>query len=167
MLPRLLGSFSSTSRRLPVILRYERSTMSTDVLLIAGHPRFADVAEANPLGLRSYWNSCVAYPPLTSRRITEGFGSVLLIAGATTLLLALDWGGGTYAWYVLALRNPIPSCSIINWFFRSDKHVVAPLVVGLALLIIFGLYEAYGRSDGIVAHVFCEFAYLTCRQCPH
>lgn len=69
-------------------------------------------------------------------RACDPIGTLLLIAGATTLLLALDWGGGTYAW--------------------SDKHVVAPLVVGLALLIIFGLYEAYGRSDGIVAHVFFE-----------
>mgnify|MGYP001605849264 CR=1 FL=1 len=30
------------------------------------------------------------------------------------------------------------------------------MVVGFVLLIAFGLYEAYGRTDGIVAHVFCE-----------
>lgn len=29
------------------------------------------------------------------------------------------------------------------------------MVVGFVLLIAFGLYEAYGRTDGIVAHVFC------------
>ncbi|KAL8292408.1 hypothetical protein RQP46_001020 [Phenoliferia psychrophenolica] len=61
---------------------------------------------------------------------------VLLIVGATLLLLALDWGAGTYEW--------------------SDPHVIAPLVVGFAVLIAFGLYEAYGRTDGIVAHVFFE-----------
>ncbi|KJR89997.1 uncharacterized protein SPSK_06110 [Sporothrix schenckii 1099-18] len=61
-------------------------------------------------------------------------GSLLFVAGATLTLLALDWGGGTYAW--------------------SDAHVAAPLAIGLALLVAFGAYEWKGRRDGLLAHVF-------------
>ncbi|KAH8900627.1 MFS general substrate transporter [Thozetella sp. PMI_491] len=64
----------------------------------------------------------------------DPIGSVLFIAGSTLTLLALDWTGGTYPW--------------------SDPHVIAPLVVGLVLLVFFGLYEWKGRTDGLVAHVF-------------
>lgn len=82
----------------------------------------------------------------------DPIGSVLFISSSTLILLALDWAAGTYPW--------------------SDAHVVAPLVIGCVLLIIFGLYgkhphrhphrqphltsptEWKARSDGLVAHVF-------------
>lgn len=50
----------------------------------------------------------------------DPIGSTLFIASVTLLLLALDWTGGSYAW--------------------SNPHVAAPLVLGLALLVAFGLY---------------------------
>ncbi|KAI4914540.1 hypothetical protein J4E85_010606 [Alternaria conjuncta] len=61
-------------------------------------------------------------------------GSLLLVAAATLMLLALNWAGGAYPW--------------------SNAHVCANLVVGIVLFIAFCLYEWKGRSDGIVAHVF-------------
>ncbi|KAI4645508.1 uncharacterized protein J4E78_009421 [Alternaria triticimaculans] len=61
-------------------------------------------------------------------------GSLLLVAAATLMLLALNWAGGAYPW--------------------SNPHVCANLVVGIVLFIAFCLYEWKGRSDGIVAHVF-------------
>lgn len=64
----------------------------------------------------------------------DPIGSILFICGATLMLLALDWAGGTYAW--------------------SDAHVAAPLGVGMGLTVLFGLYEWKGRPDGLVAHVF-------------
>ncbi|KAL5118065.1 hypothetical protein ACEQ8H_004052 [Pleosporales sp. CAS-2024a] len=64
----------------------------------------------------------------------DPIGSSLFIGAATMLLLALDWAGGAYDW--------------------SDAHVAAPLGIGFALLLAFGVYEWKGRSDGIVAHVF-------------
>lgn len=64
----------------------------------------------------------------------DPIGSMLFVASATLLLLALDWAGGAYAW--------------------GDAHVAAPLGVGLGLLVLFCLYEWKGRSDGMVAHVF-------------
>jgi len=64
----------------------------------------------------------------------DPIGSVLFIAAAALLLLALDWGGGAYAW--------------------NDAHVAAPLGVGLGTLLLFGVYEWKGRTDGMVAHVF-------------
>jgi hypothetical protein len=47
-------------------------------------------------------------------------GSLLFIVSATLMLLALDWAGGVYAWH--------------------DKHVVAPLTIGLVALVAFALY---------------------------
>ncbi|KAI4638132.1 hypothetical protein J4E93_010441 [Alternaria ventricosa] len=64
----------------------------------------------------------------------DPIGSLLLVAAATLMLLALNWAGGAYPW--------------------SNPHVCANLVVGIVLFIAFCLYEWKGRSDGIVAHVF-------------
>ncbi|KAH6661737.1 major facilitator superfamily domain-containing protein [Halenospora varia] len=64
----------------------------------------------------------------------DPIGSLLFIGGATLMLLALDWAGGTYKW--------------------NDVHVAAPLGVGAGLTLLFCLYEWLGRSDGLVAHVF-------------
>jgi hypothetical protein len=88
----------------------------------------------------------------------DPIGCVLFIAGAALVILALDWTGGTYAW--------------------DDPHVGAPLGIGLALLVLFGLYgmlfdhdvkvveseadgptEWKGRTDGIVAHVMFQNGY--------
>ncbi|CAK7237427.1 hypothetical protein SCUCBS95973_009956 [Sporothrix curviconia] len=101
---------------------------------------------ATSLGLLAFY-----WPPKTQRpagdeeeeeRMTvwdyvwacDPIGSLLFVASATLMLLALDWGGGTYGW--------------------SDAHVAAPLAVGLVLLVLFGVYEWKGRSDGLLAHVF-------------
>ncbi|KAI4908742.1 hypothetical protein J4E90_008477 [Alternaria incomplexa] len=64
----------------------------------------------------------------------DPIGSLLLVAAATLMLLALNWAGGAYPW--------------------SNPHVCANLVVGIVLFVAFCLYEWKGRSDGIVAHVF-------------
>ncbi len=53
-------------------------------------------------------------------RACDPVGSVLFISGATLTLLALDWAGGAYAW--------------------SDPHIVAPLTIGLVLIVAFGIY---------------------------
>ncbi|TVY13023.1 Trichothecene efflux pump TRI12 [Lachnellula arida] len=64
----------------------------------------------------------------------DPIGSFLFIGGATLALVALDWAGGVYPWH--------------------DRHVVAPLVIGIATLVAFAVYEWKGRDDGLVAHVF-------------
>ncbi|KAG4412715.1 hypothetical protein IFR04_014146 [Cadophora malorum] len=64
----------------------------------------------------------------------DPIGSGLFMSGATLMLLALDWAGGTYKW--------------------SDAHVAAPLGIGAGLTVLFCLYEWKGRNDGLVAHVF-------------
>ncbi|CAK7222292.1 hypothetical protein SCUCBS95973_004793 [Sporothrix curviconia] len=52
------------------------------------------------------------------------YGGIVIFTGISVLiLLALNWGGSTYAW--------------------TDKHVLAPLIIGCVLVPIFGLYEAY------------------------
>jgi hypothetical protein len=92
------------------------------------------------------------YPKLKFKEMIwslDPIGAVLFVGGATLIILSLDWTGGTYSWH--------------------NAHVIAPLVVGIVLLILFGLYgktswpsvssranaktEWKGRSDGIVAHV--------------
>lgn len=80
---------------------------------------------ATSLGLfLFYWPAKnVEYPKMRFSEYVwacDPIGSSLFICSATLLLLALDWAGGSYAW--------------------SDPHVAAPLAVGLALLIAFGLY---------------------------
>ncbi|KAK0716897.1 major facilitator superfamily domain-containing protein [Lasiosphaeria miniovina] len=96
---------------------------------------------ATSLGLfLFYWPPAAAVserPRLSARDIAwavDPVGSLLFIASATLMLLALDWAAGAYPW--------------------SDAHVVAPLAVGLVLFVAFGLYEWKGRDDGLVAHVF-------------
>ncbi|KAJ6500581.1 MFS general substrate transporter [Mycena sanguinolenta] len=84
-----------------------------------------------------YWPPPSDYPRLNLRQIVwacDPIGSSLMTAGLTLLLLGFDWAGGTFPW-----RN---------------AHVIAPIVVGAVLLLLFGLYEWKGRTDGIVAHVF-------------
>ncbi|KAH8921382.1 MFS general substrate transporter [Atractiella rhizophila] len=63
----------------------------------------------------------------------DPIGCLLLIGGSTLCLIALDWTS-TYHW--------------------SDPHVVAPLVIGILMLLGFGIYEWKGRTDGLVAHEF-------------
>ncbi|KAI4603441.1 hypothetical protein KJ359_003251 [Pestalotiopsis sp. 9143b] len=63
-------------------------------------------------------------------------GSFLFTCSATLMLLALDWAAGEYAW--------------------SSATIIAPLTIGLVLLVLFLLYviEWKGRADGLIAHVF-------------
>jgi len=50
----------------------------------------------------------------------DPIGSFLFIVATTLTLLALDWAGGVYPWH--------------------DKHVVAPLTIGLICLVAFAIY---------------------------
>ncbi len=81
---------------------------------------------ATALGLFAfYWPPKVERPKFTLREILwsiDPVGSFLFVTSATLMLLALDWASGAYSW--------------------SDAHVAAPLGVGLALLVLFGLYGA-------------------------
>lgn len=61
-----------------------------------------------------------------------GFG--LLLAGLTLTLSGLNLGGGLYPWNAAA--------------------TLAPLIIGIALLIVFGLYEWKGTKTGILSHEF-------------
>jgi MFS family permease len=64
----------------------------------------------------------------------DPIGSFLFVTSATLMLLALNWAGGEFPW--------------------SNVHVVAPLTIGMVMLLAFCIYEWKGREDGIVAHVF-------------
>jgi hypothetical protein len=63
------------------------------------------------------------FPKMSLKNILwacDPIGSLLFIVSATLMLLALDWAGGVYPWH--------------------DKHVVAPLTIGLVSLVGFCLY---------------------------
>lgn len=61
------------------------------------------------------------------------FIGIIIFAGSlAALIIALTWGGTTYAW--------------------NSKQVVASLVVGCVGLLAFGLYEAFGTSVGMFDH---------------
>ncbi|KAI0789793.1 iron permease [Abortiporus biennis] len=53
----------------------------------------------------------------------DWFGNLIIIAGATLSIIGLTWGGSRYSW--------------------SSAHVLAPLLIGLALIAAFVVYEAY------------------------
>ncbi|CDO74981.1 hypothetical protein BN946_scf184945.g53 [Trametes cinnabarina] len=53
----------------------------------------------------------------------DWFGNFLIIAGTTLALLALTWGGIQYPW--------------------NSAHVLAPLIIGFALIGLFLVYEAF------------------------
>ena len=82
---------------------------------------------ATALGLFAfYWPPKVERPKFTLREILwsiDPVGSFLFVTSATLMLLALDWASGAYSW--------------------SDAHVAVPLGVGLALLVLFGLYGEF------------------------
>ncbi|KZT61404.1 MFS general substrate transporter [Calocera cornea HHB12733] len=89
--------------------------------------------------LAFYYPPPVDYPKMSWRKLLwmlDPIGSVLLVGGSAIALLAFDWSGGAYPW--------------------SSANVIAPLVIGLVLLVAFCLYEWLGRSDGIAAHVFFQ-----------
>ncbi|KAB5566058.1 major facilitator superfamily domain-containing protein [Coniochaeta sp. 2T2.1] len=86
-----------------------------------------------------YWPPKVERPKLSVKDIIwacDPIGSGLFVSSATLILLGLDWAGGAYAW--------------------SNPHVAAPLTIGLVLLVLFGIYEWKGRSDGLIAHIFFQ-----------
>lgn len=80
-------------------------------------------------------------PPSLRRqqtRISELFaqvdypGIVLFVGSIASLLIALTWGGSTYAW--------------------SSTQVLTSLVIGCVGLVAFGLYETFFTREGILHH---------------
>lgn len=94
-------------------------------------------------GTTSLLNLVFYHPPPTGLRrqqTTVGkllaqvdyIGIVLFTGSLTSLIIALTWGGETYAW--------------------NAKQVLAPLIVGCVGLVAFGLYEAFATSEGMFDH---------------
>jgi hypothetical protein len=71
-----------------------------------------------------YWpKKRTEYPRMSFKEwmwACDPIGSLLLVAAATLMLLALNWAGGAYKW--------------------SNPHVCANLTVGIVLFIAFCLY---------------------------
>lgn len=83
---------------------------------------------ATSLGMFAfYWPKKSSSPPKMRLKeyvwACDPIGSVLFIAGATLMLLALNWAGGAYPW--------------------SNPHVLANLVVGIVLVIAFCIYGGF------------------------
>ncbi|KAF2452872.1 major facilitator superfamily domain-containing protein [Lineolata rhizophorae] len=84
-----------------------------------------------------YWPAKSDYGKMTMKQVLwaiDPIGAFLFISATTILLLSLNWAAGTYPW--------------------DDAHVAAPLTIGCVILVVFGVYEWKGRSDGIVSHIF-------------
>ncbi|KAM5345965.1 hypothetical protein ACJ41O_011826 [Fusarium nematophilum] len=61
-------------------------------------------------------------------------GVALFVCGIIGIVTALIWGGHTYPW--------------------DNSRIIVLLVLGCFFLVAFGVYEAYGRSDGLLDHRF-------------
>ena len=69
------------------------------------------------------WTGCTwrtLSPPRTSPDNVDS-GNFIIIAGTTLALIALTWGGIRFPW--------------------NSAHVLAPLIVGLVLILLFFAYE--------------------------
>ncbi|KAF7308181.1 Iron permease [Mycena chlorophos] len=53
----------------------------------------------------------------------DWIGNLLVVFGSGLVIIGLTWGGSAYAW--------------------NSAHVLATLIIGFVLLIVFGLYEAF------------------------
>lgn len=62
----------------------------------------------------------------------DWIGSLVFTSAATTFLVAISWGGSTFAW--------------------SSAGTIAPLIVGVAGLIAAGYWEAYQAKEPIMRH---------------
>ena len=72
------------------------------------------------------------YPKMSFKQyfwLIDPVGSLLYMAGATLILIALNWAGGKYAW--------------------SSAFVAAPLTIGLVILALFGLYGMLIGNAGL------------------
>ncbi|KAK4498386.1 hypothetical protein PRZ48_011044 [Zasmidium cellare] len=57
-------------------------------------------------------------------------GGLLSIGGITTFMMGLQWGARQYSW--------------------SDPHVLAPLIIGVVLIVAFFLWELFGAKHPMV-----------------
>lgn len=83
---------------------------------------------ATVLGLLAFYHPKKEsdFPKMSWKKVIwacDPIGSLLFTVATTLTLLALDWAGGVYPWH--------------------DKHVVAPLTVGLVCLVGFCIYGEY------------------------
>jgi MFS family permease len=69
---------------------------------------------------------------LTLFKSLDLLGFFLAIAGLVLLTIALVWGGNMYAW--------------------DSVHTLASLIVGVVILIFFGVYEWKGTNRGLLDH---------------
>ncbi|KAF5009461.1 hypothetical protein FDECE_4315, partial [Fusarium decemcellulare] len=63
-------------------------------------------------------------------------GIALFLCGVIPIVVSLTWGGHAYPW--------------------DSPRVVSLLVVGIVFVVGFGVYEAYGRKDGLLDHRFFQ-----------
>lgn len=77
-------------------------------------------------------------PPPRNTELTQDrpkldyVGYALLIVGVILFLLGLIWGGNTYPW--------------------KSGQVIGPLVAGVLVLVLLGIWEWKGKKDGIFHH---------------
>jgi hypothetical protein len=65
-------------------------------------------------------------------RSLDWIGFVLIGGGLTVFAVGLQFSGNPYSW--------------------KDAPVLGPFIIGLCMLIAFGVYEWRGRSDGLIHH---------------
>ncbi|KPM41468.1 hypothetical protein AK830_g5098 [Neonectria ditissima] len=76
------------------------------------------------------------YSTKTVLKSVDVVGIFLLVCGIVMIVTSLTWGGHAYPW--------------------NDSKVVSLLTLGAAFLVGFGIYETYGRRDGLIDHRFLE-----------
>lgn len=75
-------------------------------------------------------------------KATDFGGCFLFITGIVLFLLGISFGGKQYPWYVTLFMQ---SFTQLIRTCRASAGTIAPIVVGFALLIALGFYEAYAK----------------------
>ncbi|KAF2022832.1 MFS general substrate transporter [Setomelanomma holmii] len=115
-------------------------------LMSAGGWRWAYYFNAIFFGLSGLLITVFYHPPLTQLRREQSImaelksldiiGVMLLLAGVICIVTALTFGGNIYSW--------------------DSPSVMAPLVIGIGMLIAFCSFETWGRKDGLIDHRFLQ-----------
>ena len=121
------------------------------VALLAG----SALTSTNPFGFRAFWYistgifaastiiCAILYnPPLRPLQTQLSMGEklarldwvayALLASGITLFVMGLSWGDNPYAW--------------------KDAHVLAPLIVGIVILLGLAAHQTFIKKDGLVHH---------------
>ncbi|KAJ5751891.1 hypothetical protein N7520_008808 [Penicillium odoratum] len=109
----------------------------------------------NPAGFRNYWYIIAAIQAASAGICVILYNPpprpLQLSLSTRQKLEALDWIG-----YALLASGIVLFCIALTWsqnpYTWTDAHILAPFILGVVILIAFGLHQAFLKDDGMLHH---------------